>query len=263
MTTLADRTITALRQTHDDVAGLVPTLSDDQLSLTSGAAEWTVAQALSHLGSGAEIALAGLRAALDDEAAPGQEFNQGVWDRRNSMSSRQQAEEFVQHDIALVEAAEALTPDQRESVQAKLGFLPGPIPLTSVLGMRLSEAALHSWDVRVALDAAATLDAASAAVLVEHYSDGLGFMLGFSGKADQLAQRAVVHAPEADVAVVIDDSVSLVAAVSSEATATFTGAPEALLRLLAGRLAAAYTPAMVEVTGSVTLDDMRRVFPGY
>ncbi len=32
---------------------------------------------------------------------------------------------------------------------------------------------------------------------------------------------------------------------------------------MAGRLSPEHTPAAVEVTGNVTLDDLRRVFPGY
>jgi hypothetical protein len=55
MNQLVDRTITALRSEHDTLAGLVPTLTDDQLATTSGAADWSVAQVLSHLSSGAEI----------------------------------------------------------------------------------------------------------------------------------------------------------------------------------------------------------------
>src|SRR3954470_21277579 len=55
MNTLVDGTIAALRANHDVLAELVPTLSEEQLMSASGATEWTVAQALSHLGSGAEI----------------------------------------------------------------------------------------------------------------------------------------------------------------------------------------------------------------
>ena len=52
-------------------------------------------------------------------------------------------------------------------------------------------------------------------------------------------------------------------ATATDATATFAGPLEAALRLLGGRLAPASTPADVDVTGNVTLDDLRRVFPGY
>jgi hypothetical protein len=42
-----------------------------------------------------------------------------------------------------------------------------------------------------------------------------------------------------------------------------TAPAEAWVRLVAGRLGPEYTPASVSVTGSVGLDDLRRVFPGY
>ncbi len=96
MSTLADRSIAALRTTHDELAAVVPTLPDEQLTGPSGASEWTVAQVLSHLGSGAEIALAGYRAALDGEPAPGQDFNESVWDRWNALSPEQQATGFLE-----------------------------------------------------------------------------------------------------------------------------------------------------------------------
>ena len=48
-----------------------------------------------------------------------------------------------------------------------------------------------------------------------------------------------------------------------EPTATFTGPLEAAIRLLSGRLTAQHTADDVHVSGNVTLDDLRRVFPGY
>ena len=41
MTSLADRTIAALRANHDTLAALVPTLTEEQLTAPSGASEWT------------------------------------------------------------------------------------------------------------------------------------------------------------------------------------------------------------------------------
>jgi len=71
MTSDADRAIEALRAVHDDLVGRVGGYADADLTRPSGASEWTVAQVLSHLGSGAEIALAGYRAALDGQPARG------------------------------------------------------------------------------------------------------------------------------------------------------------------------------------------------
>jgi len=50
---------------------------------------------------------------------------------------------------------------------------------------------------------------------------------------------------------------------SVEPTATFDGPLEVGIRLLSGRLKPQYTPAGVEVTGNVSLEDLRKVFPGY
>jgi uncharacterized protein (TIGR03083 family) len=262
MTSLADRTIAALRSNHDELAAIVPTLPDDQLTGPSGASDWTVAQVFSHLGSGAEIAHAGYRAALDGTPAPEQDFNQGVWDRWNALSPREQASGFLDSDAALLDTVEGLTPDQRENLEVKLGFLPAPLPLASVAGMRLHEVAQHAWDVRVGLDPAATLDAGSADVLLEHFTGGLGFLLGFLGKAEHLSQPARVRIEGTDVVLAIDGTVSL-STPATGATAALSGGPEAAIRLLGGRLTAMYTPAGVEVTGNVTLDDLRRVFPGF
>ncbi|CUR57854.1 conserved hypothetical protein [metagenome] len=261
MTSLADRTIVSLRTVHDDLAALVPSLTEEQLHAPSGASDWSVAQVLSHLGSGAVIGLAGYRAALDGSDAPGQDFNTGVWDRWNAMAPAEQATAFLAADEELVAAVEALTPEQRESTQVKLGFLPAPLPMASVLGMRLNEAALHAWDAKVGLEPSAAVDAGAAEVVLEHFSGALGFLLGFTGKADALAGSAVVGLDGTDLSIVIGDSVSLATGVAP--TATFEGAPEAAVRLLGGRLAPAYTPEGLSVTGDVTLDELRTVFPGY
>ena len=99
-------------------------------------------------------------------------------------------------------------------------------------------------------------------MVAEHLADGLGFMLGFIGRADAIAEPARVRLADADAALVIDERVSLVPD-DQEPTATLVADPEAVLRLIAGRLGPAHTPADVAVTGNVTLDDLRRVFPGY
>jgi uncharacterized protein (TIGR03083 family) len=262
MTTLADRTIADLRATHDELAALVPGLSDEQLTGPSGASEWTVAQVLSHLGSGAEIGLASLRATLDGTDAPAPDFNQGVWDRWNAMTPRDQAAGYLEHDARLVETYEALTADQRATLTVDLGFLPAPLPIAAVAGMRLGEAAQHSWDVRVALDPAAGLPAGTAEVLAEHFAGGLAFLTGFLGKPDTLGKPAVVEIQGSGFGLVIGDGVALVAS-PTDPTATFVGPLEAAIRLIGGRLGERYTPEGVTVIGAVGLDDLRRVFPGF
>jgi uncharacterized protein (TIGR03083 family) len=250
VTSAADGTISALRATHDELAAAVSALSDEQLTARSGASEWTVAQVLSHLGSGAEIALAN------------QDFNQGVWDRWNALRPTDQAADFLAHDEELIVALDSLPGGERQTLQITLGFLPAPLPLAAYAGMRLNEAAQHSWDVRVSLDGGATISAETSAVLAEHFATDMGFLLQFTGKADALAHPAVIKIQSAGYSLVIADAVSLTTAAPA-ATSTFIGPLETVIRLLAGRLTTRYTPADVTVVGDLTLDDLRRVFPGY
>jgi uncharacterized protein (TIGR03083 family) len=263
MPSLAHRTIADLRTLHDELAALVPTLTEAQLAGPSGASEWTVAQVLSHLGSGSEISLATYRAALTGAAGPGSEFNQGVWDRWNAMDPRDQAAGFVEHDAKLVETIEALTPEQRENLKIDVGFAPTALTVSTHAGMRLNELALHSWDVRVALDLGAALSEQSAEVLVEQFSDGMGFLLGWLGKAEALAEPAVVGVSGHKLVVSTTVSLSSAGDDGQAATADFAGPLEAFVRLIGGRLAPAHTPAEVGVSGNVGLDDLRRVFPGF
>jgi uncharacterized protein (TIGR03083 family) len=258
MTELVDRTIAALRANHDMLATLVPGLPDEALTGASGASEWTVAQVLSHLGSGAEITIKPIATAagLPVEA----EDNQAVWARWDASSPVDQSAGLIEHDTRLVELLEGLTAQQRADLRIDLGFLPEPVPLVVALGMRLNEVAAHAWDVRVGLDPQAGIDPESAELLLELYAGPLGFLLGFAAKPDQLSEEARVAVPGGGI--VVTDAVSVVTELS-DPTATFEGPAEAAARLLTGRLKPEFTPEGVQVTGNVSLDDLRKVFPGY
>jgi uncharacterized protein (TIGR03083 family) len=262
MTTLAGRTIAALRSEHDTLASIVPALSIEQLTGPSGASEWTVADVLSHLGSGAEITLAGFRAALGEAAVPAPDFNQSVWDRWNALSPQEQAGGWAGSDAALVTAFEAVPGQRHDDIKVNPGFLPEPLPFASFAAMRLSEVAAHSWDIRAGLDPAAALAEPSALLLAEHLSGGLGFLLGFIAKPAAASEHAVIEISGTPYRFVLDDGARLTTE-SLPATATFAGPLESAVRLAYGRLTPRHTPAGVEVTGNVSLDELRAVFPGF
>jgi hypothetical protein len=85
--------------------------------------------------------------------------------------------------------------EQRSSLTVDLGFLPEPVPLLTAMRMRLIEVANHSWDVRVAVDPHAGVDADSAAVLVDLLAGPVGFMLSFLAKPGELVDPVSVGFP--------------------------------------------------------------------
>jgi len=147
MRNAADPVIHALRAMHDDLVASVDGYDDADMVRPSGAAEWTVAQVMSHLGSGAEIARAGLDAALADSSPPAQSFYESVWARWDALAPRQQADECLLSDAAFVESYEALDDATRNSLRLSLPFLPAPVGLDVTGALRLNESALHGWDV--------------------------------------------------------------------------------------------------------------------
>jgi uncharacterized protein (TIGR03083 family) len=258
MTELVDRVIAALRADHDALATLVPGLPVAALTGPSGASEWTIAQALSHLGSGAEITIKPIARAAGVPVEA--EDNQAVWARWDAAGPVDQAAGFLEHDARLLDLVEGLTVAQRADLLIDLGFLPEPVPLVVALAMRLNEVAAHAWDVRVGLDPRAGIAPESAELLLELYAGPLGFLLGFGAHPDQLATEARVAVPGGGI--VVTDQVTVTTDLA-DPTATFEGPVEAAARLLSGRLKPEHTPEGVQVTGNVSLDDLRRVFPGY
>jgi uncharacterized protein (TIGR03083 family) len=263
MGTRADQAIAALRKGHDDLSALVAGLTDVQLTGPSAASEWDVSQVVSHLGSGAEINLEAVQASLEGRAAPEFEFNKGVWARWDAMTPQERRAAFPAANRRLVEAYEALTPEQRESHKVDVGWMPEPVDVATSALLRLTEFGYHDWDVRAALDPAATL-APEAAGLISERVEGL---FGWIAKPANLDGRT------ADLLVRLTDTGETLGLHLADPVA-ITAAPqapdgelsltlEAWLRLAAGRLKPQYTPASVSVVGPITLDDLRQVFPGY
>jgi hypothetical protein len=129
--------------------------------------------------------------------------------------------------------------------------------------MRLGEHAVHTWDVLVALDPAATVAPDAVALLI----DSLDQLVSRSAKADGKPRkvRVTTSDPERHFILETGDSVSLVAA-DDETTpelglSELTLPAEAFVRLVYGRLDADHTP-QVENAG-VELDELRPIFPGF
>jgi len=247
--------VSALRASVDRLHVLVNGLDDEQLVSPSYCDDWTVAQVLSHLGSGAVIARRSLEDSRSGNPTP-DDFNQSVWDEWNAKTPRAQADDALLADEALTQAVEALPEDER----AELTFSMGPMTLgfNDLFGLRLNEHAFHTWDIAVALDDDAVVPGDAAAVIV----DNLSLIARFSGRPDGKDRTIAIRTtgPERDMVLRLTaDGVELTAGEPGQSPDLELPA-EALSRLVYGRLDPDHTPA---VTGDATLlAELRAVFPG-
>ncbi len=251
-----DSPVGTLRASVDRLHKLVSGLDDAQVASPSYCDDWSIAQVLSHLGSGAVIFQRSLEDVRNGTTAP-EDFNPSVWDEWNAKSPRAQADDALVADEAVTEAIEAVG----EAERARLTFPLGPMSLSfdDYVGMRLNEHAFHTWDIEAAVDKGARLSDDEAALVV----DNLGRIVGFSGRANGQERTIAIHTtdPERDFALRLSaDGVELRAGEPGQ-QADLELPAEAFARLVYGRLDAAHTPAF---TGDAALlDSLRAVFPGF
>jgi uncharacterized protein (TIGR03083 family) len=250
--------IAALRSGHDRLAEFVARASADDLTAPSMCSDWTVAQVLSHLGSGAEIGHATATGATVE--------NQDVWDRWNELSPSDAATSFVEADERLVSWWEARTDDELAAMQVQLPFLPAPIDAAAAAGFRLSELGLHSWDVLAAFDPDAEVADDAAALLIDRLPMMVGFIGQFTPRETRPAEDTTIavttSVPERRLELELGDSADLRPAGDGPTAGELRIPTGALLRLTAGRLPADREHGAT-TSGPLGLDDLRRAFPGY
>jgi uncharacterized protein (TIGR03083 family) len=250
-----DTPVGALRASVDRLHELAGALDDAQIASPSYCDDWSIAQVLSHLGSGAVISLRGLQDVRAGTAPP-EGFNQSVWDGWNAKTPRDQTDDALAADEALVAAYEAVD----EAERAGLTFPLGPLSLgfDQLVGLRLNEHTFHSWDIAVMLDAAARLPADATALVV----DNLSLIARFSGRPDGEERTIAVRTtePGRDLALRLSaDGVELAAGDPGQ-SADLELPAEAFSRLVYGRLDSDHTPSF---TGDgALLSSLRAVFPG-
>jgi uncharacterized protein (TIGR03083 family) len=257
MPTAADF-IAAYRRSHNLLVAASEGLTEEQLSSQSFDTEWSVAQVLSHLGSGAEIFGHILDAGLAGADAPGMDVYQGIWARWDAKGPVEMRDDALASDTTLTEKLEALTPEQAEAFGITLWA--GPMDLAGVVRMRLSEHALHTWDVEASFSTEPTVPADTAGLLLP----GVGAMAGRAGKPQDPAYRVVLESTDGHGAWTVStaDPVTMSEGAEDGADGVVRLPSEAILRLLSGRLRPDYTPALVE-SGERGVADLRVAFPGF
>jgi uncharacterized protein (TIGR03083 family) len=248
----------SLKQLHTSVghlAEVVEKLDPAKYASPAYPKEWTIADTLSHIGSGAVIMSQG----FDNVVAgtqPDPSFNQSVWDEWNAKAPEDQVVDALVADAALLDRFQMLDEEGRERFEFSMG--PMKLDFNDTVCMRLNEHVLHTWDVEVATDGSATLPEPAVEVLI----DRLGMYVGFAGKPSGEVLDVNVHTTDPERAFVLAFApASITLSVNDKGGTVDIALPgEAFVRLITGRLDAKHTPHGVE---SEHLEMLRVAFPGY
>jgi uncharacterized protein (TIGR03083 family) len=256
-----DQWLAATVASHVRLVADVEALSPEEISGAAYPSEWSIAQVLAHLGSGAEIFGLFLQAGLGGEPAPGAADFEPIWERWNAKPPARQAADALVADAAFLDQVEGLDEEMRRHTH--LSLFGADQTVADLLRYRLAEHAVHTWDVEVPGDPTATLAPGATALLI----DAVGQMVGRVGRPSAPPFRVLVSTSEPDrrFLLVVADTVDLRPGEgdgNGDPDAARLDLPaEAFIRLVYGRLDPQHTPATIE--GDADLDALRRTFPGF
>jgi uncharacterized protein (TIGR03083 family) len=246
----------ALGQSIDQLAKLVAPLSAEDLTAPAYPAEWTIAPLLSHVGSGAAITRLRLSAALEGREVDFAEMRE-IWDEWNAKAPERQAADALIEDQRALQDFSALTPDQRGRIHLPLRG--EEFDDVGLIESRLYEHVLHTWDLAVTFDPAATLQ-----------DDAVEFLLdGLTDQVRRFAQTTPIEQSLTARTVTPDRTFEIATGPAHIALRPTEPGPapdlelpgESLVRLVYGRLDADHTPAEVSDPRAL-LDPLRTAFPG-
>jgi uncharacterized protein (TIGR03083 family) len=231
---------------------LAEPLQPGELRSQAYPSEWTVADVLSHLGSGAVITALRVDEALGGSAVD----SQPIWDEWNAKDPDAKAADALRADQALLDRLDALSADERERFQVEVG--PMRLDFGGFVRLRVNEHTVHTWDIAVAFDPTAVLapDAVDTVLLA------LPMIATFVGKPTGTTRDVTVRTTTPDHRFVISLSADgvAVARTDDDVAPDLVLPAEALIRLVYGRLDKDHTPRFEGAEPD--LDELRRAFPG-
>lgn len=251
---MADPRVDAMRSSVARLRDLAATMTAADLGRPAYPSEWSVADVLSHIGSGAVI----MHRRLDDTLAgtdTPDDFAPQVWETWNAKTPAAQREDALAADAALLKRVGSLTDREREGFRMAMG--PMHLDFGTFVGMRLNEHALHTWDIEVSVDPVATIPQPVAAVVVDNLEMISRYTARPTGDTTTITV-ATTEIPRGFTVALTPDSVSVTPAAVERAVDLELSA-EAFIRLVYGRLDPEH---VAQPHHSPALDLLRRVFPG-
>jgi uncharacterized protein (TIGR03083 family) len=261
---------TALRREYAVLNRVLAALRLERWSGPSICAEWPLQKVVSHLGEEAEIGLAVLKQHLEGASPLGRQRRQTIWDHFDSLAPEPLYAAFRDRHEAYLAYLEALPADkQRQRVR----YFAGEAPVGEYLQYRLNELALHSWDIRAALDPTARLLPDTTRTHLSYVLDTVD-TVEQEVPADARARLAgttytffLTGVVQREVGLAVGtDKLAVADPAAGGAVATLRLSAEAFIRLCAGRLRLPAAEAAGEITavgdrGAIV--GLNALFPGY
>jgi uncharacterized protein (TIGR03083 family) len=217
--------------------------------------EWTIADTFSHLGSGAVIGKQGFENSITGRE-PDPAFNTSVWDEWNAKAPADQVSGCLKSDAAFLAVLEGATEEERGAFQMNLG--PFAFDFAGLVGLRLGEHVLHTWDVEVPFNPQATLPSDAADAIL----DNLQFVAARAAKPNGLVRDLTIRTsePARTFTLALKGDAAELRETPLDGAVDLEIPAEAFVRLVYGRLDPGHTPD--SVTGDA-LELLRSVYPGF
>jgi uncharacterized protein (TIGR03083 family) len=217
--------------------------------------EWTIADTFSHLGSGAVIGKQSFENSITHrEADP--DFNASVWDEWNAKLPADQVSDSLVNDAAYLAVLEGATDEERVEFHMNLG--PFTFDFDGLVGLRLGEHVLHTWDVEVPFNPSATLASDAAGAIL----DNLQFVAARAARPNGVVRDVTIRTsdPDRTFTLALERDSAELSETAHDGEVDLEIPAEALVRLVYGRLDPGHTPD--SVTGSA-VELLRGVYPGF
>ena len=175
--------VEALRSEYERLARHLRALDADGLAAPSTCEGWSAADVAAHLAWNARLYIRSLGMGLAGEAPPPAPAAAGApkitadFVRDRAVELREKLgdgllQSFEEHNAGFIDMLDALDPDVRDTLTVP--FLNDTIPLRRLIGLRINEVALHSWDVRSPGDDQAELIEDASLASIELWRDTIG-----------------------------------------------------------------------------------------
>ena len=122
---------------------------------SQGCPGWKVQDIIAHITTGAQMFEGIARGTLS--GANWMEERQRRLAENAALSPNELRSRYAEADASLVSTFKGLSPEQLQAKRQHPAF--GEVPVAQFLGMRISETAVHGWDIQSAIDPNATLQA--------------------------------------------------------------------------------------------------------